>query len=402
MDLLGYNQNFGGMIVLRLRTDTLKGFRPYHDLINTLIHELTHNVWGPHDHNFWKLFGELKAQYMRFHRFWSHGGRAADSNAAGQFQGFDGQDEGPKDANFGQRLGGEVELSEEERRLKALAALEQRSSQPSKASPSQGSQDSQKREVVPFEPSSEADLAKAFVPNFLASNGGWMLACPCGQFHEVSEETKNQLEGLFLEGFSGCLMTETAGESAVTADADASLPEVGDAPRDAMETDAKATESTGVSEEQGTEPDLSPVVSPVHEVLEEVPQEVVPGLDLAELEAQGLDGAAVWMQRFESAMRGIDPNSRVPAMEVLLKLVTNAVRNPGESKFRRIRAENTAVRSKLLSAGASAESLLTLLGFEATAEGMERVFVLSDQCFDLVRLRMGQELLEVEIGKTIK
>merc|ERR1719267_52560 len=91
MDLLGYNQNAGEMIVLKLRTDNTKGFRPYHDLINTLIHELTHNVWGPHDHNFWKLFGELKAQYMKFHRFWSHGGQAADSNATGQqFEGFAG------------------------------------------------------------------------------------------------------------------------------------------------------------------------------------------------------------------------------------------------------------------------------------------------------------------------
>ena len=81
------------MIVLRLRTDSLKGFRPYHDLINTLLHELTHNVWGPHDHNFWKLYGELKAQYMKFHRFWSHGGRAVDSNAGGQFNGFVGDED---------------------------------------------------------------------------------------------------------------------------------------------------------------------------------------------------------------------------------------------------------------------------------------------------------------------
>ena len=68
------------------------------------------------------------------------------------------------------------------------------------------------------------------------------------------------------------------------------------------------------------------------------------------------------------------------------------VKNPGEAKFRRIRAENAAVKSKLLSAGANAESLLTLLGFEITTEGMERVFVLSDYGFDVVRLRMGQEL----------
>lgn len=393
MDLLGYNQNFGGMIVLRLRTDTLKGFRPYHDLINTLIHELTHNVWGPHDHNFWKLFGELKAQYMCFHRFWSHGGRAADSNAAGQFQGFDGQDEGPKDANFGQRLGGDVELSAEQKRSRALAALEQRMPEaPSK----------QKREVAPFEPSSDSDLAKAFVPNFLASNGGWMLACPCGQLHEVSEETKNQLEGLFLEGFSGCLITPTEVPEVPEVPMVEAAPEVPeDIPKDEpMEAEdvakdvTKATES-GVSEE---EPATEAPVSPCSE-LPSASHASLP-LDLADLEAQGLDGAAVWMQRFESALQTMDSKCRAPAVEILLKLVSNAIQKPGEAKFRRVRAENPAVRSKLLAAGPGAEALLTLLGFEVTTEGMERVFVLSDQCFDVVRLRMGQELLEVEIGKT--
>jgi len=107
MDLLGYNQNYGEKIVLRLRTDTLKGFRPYHDIMNTLIHELTHNVWGPHDHNFWKLFGELKAQYMRFHKFWSSGGHTADSNATAQFGGFaEGlDDESNQASGFGRSLG---------------------------------------------------------------------------------------------------------------------------------------------------------------------------------------------------------------------------------------------------------------------------------------------------------
>merc|ERR1712066_576019 len=108
VDLLGYNQNAGDMIVLRLRTDTLKGFRPYHDLINTLIHEITHNVWGPHDANFWKLYGELKAQYMKFHRFWSHGGQATSGSTGGQFNGFAGEDDGDKDGpgSFGRVLGG--------------------------------------------------------------------------------------------------------------------------------------------------------------------------------------------------------------------------------------------------------------------------------------------------------
>lgn len=390
MDLLGYNQNFGGMIVLRLRTDTLKGFRPYHDLINTLIHELTHNVWGLHDHNFWKLFGELKAQYMKFHRFWSHGGRAADSNAGGQFQGFDGQDEAPQDGNFGQRLGGDglgEPISVEERRAKALAAVERVEPKTT-------------REVTPFEPS---DGANAFVPNFLASNGGWMLACPCGQLHEVSEETKNQLESLFLEGFSGCLMTSPSVQETEPEHSDPDLvPEAppSDDPKEpetatAMqlpqsdakleEPDAKASESTAVSE--GPTSPLS---------VSDLP------LELAELEAQGLDGAALWMQRFETCMRSIEMRCKLPAFEILLKLVTNVVQNPGESKFRRVRADNPAVQAKLLSAGTNAESMLALLGFERRTEGTECVFLLSDHTFDIVRLRMGQELLETELKKVAK
>ena len=37
----------------------------------------------------------IQAQYMRFHRFWSHGGKSADG-AAAQFQGFGDEDSGVK------------------------------------------------------------------------------------------------------------------------------------------------------------------------------------------------------------------------------------------------------------------------------------------------------------------
>merc|ERR1711972_119079 len=159
MDLLGYNQNYGEMIVLRLRTDSLKGFRPYHDLINTLLHELTHNVWGPHDDKFWKLFGELKAQYMKFHRFWSHGGKAADSSTSGQFHGFATHaDDGENPESFGQVLGGAdpaAPLTESERRERAKLAAEAR-----KVTATTGI-------------------------NFLASNGKPIIVCPCGQIHDL-------------------------------------------------------------------------------------------------------------------------------------------------------------------------------------------------------------------------
>ena len=208
MDLLGYNQNYGGMIVLRLRTDTLKGFRPYHDLINTLIHELTHNVWGPHDNNFWKLFGELKAQYMRFHRFWSHGGRAADSNAAGQFQGFEGDESAGKEGNFGHVLGSSLEAAQtdSDRRSRALAAAEARMGQT--------------EPELPQEEESE-EIVKPWVPNFLASNGQWMFACPCGETHTVSTDEKDALINALVEGATTCLVGAAAPSRLVEMEQDA-------------------------------------------------------------------------------------------------------------------------------------------------------------------------------------
>jgi hypothetical protein len=65
--LLGYNTNAGSSIHLRLRTDERTAFRPYNSLINTLLHELAHNVFGPHNTQFWALFAELKARYLIFH-----------------------------------------------------------------------------------------------------------------------------------------------------------------------------------------------------------------------------------------------------------------------------------------------------------------------------------------------
>ncbi len=65
--LLGWNRNFGQRIALRLRTDDLKSFRKYDSIINTLIHELVHNIYGNHDDAFWRLFNELYCEYRQYH-----------------------------------------------------------------------------------------------------------------------------------------------------------------------------------------------------------------------------------------------------------------------------------------------------------------------------------------------
>lgn len=60
--LLGYNENFGARIYVRLRND--HGFRDEDDLAQTLLHELAHNVYGPHGPQFFALYAALRKAYL--------------------------------------------------------------------------------------------------------------------------------------------------------------------------------------------------------------------------------------------------------------------------------------------------------------------------------------------------
>src|SRR6202000_2530513 len=71
---LGLNRNAGEVIELRLRTDAYDGYRDYKTIRKTLCHELSHNVWGPHDQNFWKLCREIEAVVDRDD--WTRGGHS--------------------------------------------------------------------------------------------------------------------------------------------------------------------------------------------------------------------------------------------------------------------------------------------------------------------------------------
>lgn len=65
--LLGYNTNRGLRIDLKLRTDDLGDFRPYPELVSTLIHELSHNWVGEHNLLFWTNYAQMKAEYLCTH-----------------------------------------------------------------------------------------------------------------------------------------------------------------------------------------------------------------------------------------------------------------------------------------------------------------------------------------------
>lgn len=63
-NLLGLNVNKGQKILIRLRAPyNDKLFFPMSDLIGTFLHELTHNVHGPHDNKFYALLDELRNKY---------------------------------------------------------------------------------------------------------------------------------------------------------------------------------------------------------------------------------------------------------------------------------------------------------------------------------------------------
>lgn len=63
-NLLGLNVNRGLKILIRLRMPfNDRSFLPMSELIGTFLHELTHNVHGPHDAKFYKLLDELRQKY---------------------------------------------------------------------------------------------------------------------------------------------------------------------------------------------------------------------------------------------------------------------------------------------------------------------------------------------------
>ncbi|KAJ3026424.1 hypothetical protein HK097_006451, partial [Rhizophlyctis rosea] len=60
--ILGYNQNKGQTIALRIRTDDLDGFRHYDSIRKVLLHELSHMVFSEHDEKFHALNRQLNRE----------------------------------------------------------------------------------------------------------------------------------------------------------------------------------------------------------------------------------------------------------------------------------------------------------------------------------------------------
>jgi len=69
--VMGLNKNKGQQILLRLRTDDLKGFRKILSIREVLYHELAHNVHSDHDSEFFKLMRKIKRECLQLD--WTEG-----------------------------------------------------------------------------------------------------------------------------------------------------------------------------------------------------------------------------------------------------------------------------------------------------------------------------------------
>lgn len=67
--LLGLNLNGGEQILLRLRLPHARHmFREEGEVVRIMLHELTHNVHGPHDEHFYKFLAALEDEYDELQR----------------------------------------------------------------------------------------------------------------------------------------------------------------------------------------------------------------------------------------------------------------------------------------------------------------------------------------------
>ncbi|KAM0263735.1 hypothetical protein ACHAQJ_001050 [Trichoderma viride] len=127
--ILGLNRNQGEVIELRLRTDAHDGYRDYKTIRKTLCHELTHNVHGPHDRQFWDLCHQIEREVDAAD--WKSNGRTIGETSRYHISGQD-QDEEEAHEDDGGWTGGQFVLGGskmssaglDRREILAQAALE--------------------------------------------------------------------------------------------------------------------------------------------------------------------------------------------------------------------------------------------------------------------------------------
>jgi len=126
---LGYNENGGARIYVRLRTDDLRGMREYRGLVTTLLHELAHNEFGPHTRPFWCLFSDLRRLYLNTHAALQRSGTLVGGKSAAAAAGLGAAETADVMGSLEEELGSSATngaLQPHERAAAAVVLREQR------------------------------------------------------------------------------------------------------------------------------------------------------------------------------------------------------------------------------------------------------------------------------------
>jgi hypothetical protein len=108
--VMGLNRNKGQQILLRIRTDDLRGFRKMLSIREVLYHELAHNIHSEHDGDFYQLMRQIKRECLEMD--WTKGRGTTDD------------DENSSDVSGGiYTLGGNMETGLAARELAGRAAI---------------------------------------------------------------------------------------------------------------------------------------------------------------------------------------------------------------------------------------------------------------------------------------
>jgi len=396
VDVLGWNQNFGQRIALRIRTDDLKGFRTYNSVINTLLHELAHNVFGPHDQNFWNLYAELKKQYMDFHSFWSQNGKKTGTQM-GEFDEDDSDQEvqthvlGGETTALGPR---EAAALAAERRFGDIAKPHGEACGCGCRKKDEGTATTASPALSPTAGRSSSEGAGEYTAGPAAPAAGAAAAQGPERVEPAPAAATSEPVGAGVAEAAPSVGVDTASEAAPGA-GDAAAAEAGSGEADGLQSDplpeAEASAGSASPDEKVDAGQAESSGAASGPMMDETL-----GVDLETMEAMGMDGLAAYLGRLRPHLLEITPLARGPAgraaLEVLRKLVTNVIDNPSTPSYRSVKLDNPAIARKV-AALPPAVAALKQMGFVE----LGATLVMEDGRLDVVRLRMGRDLIEAAL-----
>uniref|UniRef100_A0A061REN7 Ubiquitin and wlm domain-containing protein n=1 Tax=Tetraselmis sp. GSL018 TaxID=582737 RepID=A0A061REN7_9CHLO len=313
--VLGLNINQGEEIRLRLRTDDLKGFRRYKDIRDTLCHELAHNVHADHGDGFKALNSELLRECSRFDR---HPGGGSNGRTIGGGRVYEPPPSpkpprpSPKPHVLRDHLSAAPRGAERSDPLAAAAAAAEARRQ---------------------------DSAEASLP----SGGGGGGSPPCGnRWPETGPSAPLGGEpGVTGEAVAGGRRGVAASPPVLSA----GEPRAG---TEEAEADRPCAGGSGGDGRRAAPEDSDPTAAYYRKA----------------------ESLALELKRTAS------PEEAAQALSTLAQILSNALQNPGEEKYRRLRCANEAFRRRVGRFGA-AVGFLTSAGF-AEAGGGEVLYLARD------------------------